>query len=267
METRLYRTGEFAKRARVSVRTLRYYDREGILSPSERSLSGHRLYSDADLVVLGRILGLKLLGFTLAEIRAFLNAEPEGLSDALARQRAMLEERQAQIHRAIRTIGEVEAKVRAGTWDWDAIQQVVEVMQMNEDRTWVQRHLTPAQLEAVQEISNRAYPTEAYNALRDRTWTEEDQARLTEEWNEVFAEADRLAKAGVDPASPEGRALGLRYKSLVEAFTLGDPTISQGLQQFYQEAKNLPPGQSPFPPETWEAMRYAHRACEAVEKG
>ena len=91
MEPRLYRAGAFAKRARVSVRTLRYYDREGVLSPTERSDSGHRLYSDRDLVALGRILGLKLMGFTLAEIRAILAVPSSDVADALARQRAMLE--------------------------------------------------------------------------------------------------------------------------------------------------------------------------------
>lgn len=266
METRLYRTGAFAKRARISVRTLRFYDREGLLSPSERSLSGHRLYSDRDLIPLGRILGLKRMGFTLAEIRAFLAAGPEELVDALARQRAMLEDRQAQLAQAVRTVREAEARVRDGTWDWDSLQRVVEAMRMNEDRQAALKHLTQEQIDAITDISNRAYSPDAARRLHERVWTEEDQAKATQEWNDVYAEAERLATAGAAPDSPEGLALGKRYGALLEAFTGGDPEFQAGLQKFYEEAKQLPPEKSPYQGATWETMRFAEQAY-AASKG
>lgn len=260
MEARLYRTGSFAKRARVSVRTLRFYDREGLLRPTERSLSGQRLYSDRDLIALSRILGLKLMGFTLGEIGAILSTPSEELGDALARQRAMLEDRQAQVARAIRAVREAEAKVRDGTWDWDAFLRVIEAMQMNEDKT---KHLTKEQLDAITEISARAYSPEAYARLKEQAWTDQDQARFTEEWNEVYAEAARLAEAGADPGGSEGRALGVRYGVLIRAFTRDDPELVEGLNRFYDEAKGLPPEKSPFAPGTWESMRFAELAYEA----
>jgi DNA-binding transcriptional MerR regulator len=49
MGHRLYQTGQFARKAAVSERTLRYYDRIGLLSPSCHSAAGHRLYSPAYL--------------------------------------------------------------------------------------------------------------------------------------------------------------------------------------------------------------------------
>ena len=44
MEGVIYTTGEFARKAGVSVRTIRYYDKQGILKPSHVSESGYRLY-------------------------------------------------------------------------------------------------------------------------------------------------------------------------------------------------------------------------------
>lgn len=63
MDQSFYQTGQFAKLAGVSVRTLRYYDQVGLLKPTAYSPAGHRLYTDQDLLQLQRILALKFLGF------------------------------------------------------------------------------------------------------------------------------------------------------------------------------------------------------------
>ena len=51
--------GEVAKKMGVTVRTLQYYDREGLFSPSAESEGGRRLYTDKDVVKLHQILSLK----------------------------------------------------------------------------------------------------------------------------------------------------------------------------------------------------------------
>ena len=53
--------GEAAKKIGVTVRTLQYYDKEGLLSPSAESEGGRRLYTDKDLVMLHQIISLKSL--------------------------------------------------------------------------------------------------------------------------------------------------------------------------------------------------------------
>jgi len=64
--------GELAKKMNVTVRTLQYYDKEGVLSPSAESEGGRRLYTDKDLVLLHQILSLKSLGFSLKDIKGRL---------------------------------------------------------------------------------------------------------------------------------------------------------------------------------------------------
>lgn len=63
-----YTSGEFAKKANVTLRTIRYYDKQGILKPSKISENGYRLYTDSDFAKLQKILSLKYLGFSLEEI-------------------------------------------------------------------------------------------------------------------------------------------------------------------------------------------------------
>ncbi|WP_346928631.1 MerR family transcriptional regulator [Clostridium sp.] len=63
-----YTTGEFAKKAGVTIRTIRYYDGKGILKPSYTNNLGYRYYSDEDFIKLKKILALKYLGLSLDEI-------------------------------------------------------------------------------------------------------------------------------------------------------------------------------------------------------
>ena len=63
-----YKTGKFACLANVSERTIRYYDKIGLLKPSFVMENGYRQYSDLDLLKLQKILSLKHLGFSIEEI-------------------------------------------------------------------------------------------------------------------------------------------------------------------------------------------------------
>lgn len=64
-----YSSGQFARMANVSIRTIRFYDRQNILKPSYVNPSGARFYTDSDFARLQQILLLKYLGFSLDDIR------------------------------------------------------------------------------------------------------------------------------------------------------------------------------------------------------
>ncbi len=68
--------GEVAALTGLTQRTLRYYEELQLLDPPTRLAGGFRLYSPADVARLRHILRLKgLLGFSLAEVKAIINAE------------------------------------------------------------------------------------------------------------------------------------------------------------------------------------------------
>jgi DNA-binding transcriptional MerR regulator len=68
--------GQAAQELGVSVRSLRYYQEMGLITPSGRTSGGNRLYADEDLARVRRIRELQtLLGFNLDEIRAILRSE------------------------------------------------------------------------------------------------------------------------------------------------------------------------------------------------
>lgn len=70
--------GELAKQANVNPRTLRYYERIGLLAPSARSAAGYRLYTPRDAGRLTFIRQAKALGLSLAEIAEIITLREAG---------------------------------------------------------------------------------------------------------------------------------------------------------------------------------------------
>ncbi|MBK1784284.1 MerR family transcriptional regulator [Prauserella cavernicola] len=66
------RIGEAAARTGLSMRTLRYYEEVGLVTPSARSQGGFRLYAESDVARLEQIKRMKPLGFQLDEMRELL---------------------------------------------------------------------------------------------------------------------------------------------------------------------------------------------------
>jgi MerR family copper efflux transcriptional regulator len=65
--------GKLAKLAGVSIDTVRYYERNGLLAPSTRLASGYRRYGDLELARLRFIRRAQKLGFSLKEINSLLS--------------------------------------------------------------------------------------------------------------------------------------------------------------------------------------------------
>lgn len=70
-----YSTGQFAQLANVTERTIRYYDKIGLLKPSFVMENGYRRYTKSDLLKLQKILSLKHMGFSLEEIYPMVSKE------------------------------------------------------------------------------------------------------------------------------------------------------------------------------------------------
>ena len=101
----MYKIGELSKLCNISVKTLRYYDAEGLLIPDEIDpFTGYRYYSAAKLEDCYRILALKELGFSLDEIRAQLTTKDNekitaALNAKLAELQTVMENTQTQLRK------------------------------------------------------------------------------------------------------------------------------------------------------------------------
>jgi DNA-binding transcriptional MerR regulator len=111
---------ELAAEYDVTLRTIRFYEDRGLLTPERRGTA--RVYHPRDRVRLGLILRGKRLGFSLDEIATIVDmydAEPgeEGqlvyLLDQITTRRADLEQRRHDIDETLRELAEVEARCQA----------------------------------------------------------------------------------------------------------------------------------------------------------
>ena len=74
----MYSIQDVSKKTGLSTHTLRYYEKEGLISGVERSQGGFRQYTDEDLERLGLICCLKNTGMSIQEIARFVQLTHEG---------------------------------------------------------------------------------------------------------------------------------------------------------------------------------------------
>jgi MerR family transcriptional regulator, thiopeptide resistance regulator len=211
----VYKVGELARLAGVSVRTLHHYEAIGLLVPSGRSDTGHRLYARAELERLVRITGLTALGLALDEVRAALDdpaLSPRALIDRhLDRARELLAEQQALCER----LEQLRQRLGDGDDDPDTLFETMEAMKM------IEKYYTPEQLE---QLAGR------------REELGDDAIRAVErEWQELFSRLRVLLDQGTPPDAPEVQAVARRARELIAMFTGGDPGIAGSLQRMHAE--------------------------------
>jgi DNA-binding transcriptional MerR regulator len=108
-----------ADRTGISIDTLRYYEREGLIGPIRRSAGGRRQYTEDDIFWIGLITCLREAGLGIADLRGFvamLRAEhpPQDRVAFLRERRAGLEQRVVALHRAMEVLdGKIDYYSRA----------------------------------------------------------------------------------------------------------------------------------------------------------
>ncbi|GAA4935657.1 DNA-binding transcriptional MerR regulator [Nonomuraea thailandensis] len=94
--------GQVAERTGLSVHTLRFYEREGLLAqPVRRGSAGHRVYSEGDVDWLGVCMRLRASGMPLTDIRRYTELVRAGQGNEVERLRVLREHRErvlAQMH-------------------------------------------------------------------------------------------------------------------------------------------------------------------------
>lgn len=127
-EQHVYTSGQFAAKANVTLRMLRYYDKMDLLKPSMHRASGARLYTDDDFLRLQQILLLKYLGFSLSDIRELTlgSSNPHVLKESLQIQKRLLLEKQEELSTMIHAVDETEQALKEkGTVDWSDLLHLI----------------------------------------------------------------------------------------------------------------------------------------------
>ncbi len=248
----LLTTGAFAKRAGVTVRTLRYYDRTGLLRPHGRTPSGQRLYGEDEIVRLQQILTLKFIGFPLKDIKRILDAPDFNLKAALLAQRGTIAEKAKQMGAVIRAIDGALGALSENKVAWDRFAGIIREVQMENSQDFMKKYYTEEQLKKIAE--------------RGKDFTAADQAKVSAEWDDIYATAKKLAGKNADPAGKEAQSLAARAQKMIDAFTGGDKGIEAGLTKFYADRPNWPVQMQNFVPKLDDKTQEFYNAAMKIYK-
>jgi DNA-binding transcriptional MerR regulator len=215
-----WKVGELAKRTGVSVRALHHYDEIGLLSPSHRSESGYRLYTEIDVARLQQIRSLRALGFSLEEARDFLK-RPEVTPDRVLRLHIAHLKEQIAAQQSLADRLEQAAR----RWRSDQNIPTEEFLQIIEVTNMIGKYYTPEQMEQLKQ--------------RGEMLGEDHIRQVESEWPELMAKVQAEMDRGTDPADERVQALARRWKELVEEFTGGDPGIAKSVGRMWQEETTI----------------------------
>lgn len=128
-----FSSGEFARLAKVTLRTIRYYDKQNILKPSYVNEHGARFYTDEDLAKLQQILLLKYLGFSLKDIREMTldNFDRDFLLNSLDIQLKLVRDRMEQMQLVEQAIQDTASTLRSEQkLDWNQMMELIHLTGM-----------------------------------------------------------------------------------------------------------------------------------------
>lgn len=222
MKEELLSTGELAKRMNVTVRTLQYYDREGLLSPSSFSEGGRRLYSTKDIVKLHQILSFKYLGFSLEEIKAriFSLDTPEQVTEVLDQQYQTIQEQIETLQEALEAIAALRNEVREmDQVDFGKYADIIELLRQGNKNYWVWK----------------LFDSEVTEHIKKRFQENPDLAEeINETYPRLLKKAVSLVRKKESPESKESLALAEEWWKMVQDFTGGDMSLLPKLEKFNQ---------------------------------
>lgn len=238
-----FTVGELARRGGVTVRTLQYYDSCGLLSPSEYTEGGRRLYGRKDVVRLQQILFLKSMGFSLEEIRdkVLPTESAEELAQAFEQQRKVFAEQIAHIEQTVAELDKLIEEVRLGNEvDIDRLLFMTRATRSGNPLSFLTRHFGKEQM-----------------ANLSQRLTEDDAGEFRQSVQNFTDELIALYRRGTDPESAEGQRLASKWWELMMAMTGNDPSQIRNMSVSVVRESNWPPGSEDLKEATLTFLRHA----------
>ncbi|MDI6880879.1 MAG: MerR family transcriptional regulator [Desulfitobacteriaceae bacterium] len=226
-EGKLLTVGELARKGAVTVRTLQYYDANGLLVPSEYSEGGRRMYGRRDIVRLHQILFLKSLGFSLEEIRTRVlpTESAADLERMFRHQKEVLVDRITHIQEAVNLMDQVIDEIKlGGEISIDRLLAIMGATRLGNPYSFMIRHMGKDQLEYYfNRFENEDLAAEFNNDLKTLT-----------------AELIELYQRNEDPGGGEAQKLAARWWDLVMQLTEGDSALLQNMFMVAANDDNWP---------------------------
>lgn len=131
---KLYSTGEFAKMVGVTLRTIRYYDKIGLLKPAMILNNGYRRYCNKDLITLQKILSLKELGFSLEEIYPLIQDDDiASFKKSIQLQTTLINQKIQKLTNLKESLKATEKLLNKNNIAWDKIIELIKLSSIDDN--------------------------------------------------------------------------------------------------------------------------------------
>ena len=209
--------GEVAKKMGVTVRTLQYYDKEKLLSPSAESEGGRRLYTDKDLIILHQIMSLKSLGFSLDDIKQRLTflETPADVANALAEQADVIRKQIERLTVSLTAIEQLKTEVlQMKTVNFKTYADIIVNLQMKNDSYYLIKRFDDDTLDHIRSQFDK-----------------ESGLDFMDRFNRLSDEIVQLKKDNIPHESEKCQRVVKEYWGLIMEFTGGDMSMLPKLME------------------------------------
>jgi DNA-binding transcriptional MerR regulator len=257
---RHFSPAEAAERLGVSVKALRVYERQGMVTPL-RTAAGWRAYGPNEIARLHQILALKSLGLPLARIAELLTGKSVQLDGLLALQEQALASQRQRLDKALGLLRIARAKLKAGD------QLSIDDLTTLAKETTMSDPMTDQEAKDLFEpLGEKYFTAQELESLKARNFGADDQTIATNAWAKLTEECKVLMAKG-DPTSPEAMDLADRWSAQVAKFTQGDPALAEKATAMWKDAMSNPAAAPRLPvnPEMFAFIGKAAAARKATQ--
>lgn len=216
MQSRTWKVGELSKLTGLTIRTLHHYDEIGLLSPTSRTSTGHRLYSEEDIIKLQQIMSLKELSLSLDKIKEYFE-NPE------YNPKELIEMQIERLNQEIKLKEELKDQLQElwevfNSWRKPNLEQFINSIELIKNQN---RYFTQEQIHLMKK---------QYDKLNEK-----EADKYTNNWSQLITLFQAEKENGTSVDNPRVIELAKKWKEEMDFFTGGDSEIISSAERYYTD--------------------------------
>jgi MerR family transcriptional regulator, thiopeptide resistance regulator len=216
VQNRTWKVGELSKLTGLTIRTLHHYDEIGLLRPTLRTDTSHRLYTEDDIIKLQQIMSLKELDFSLEKIKEFFDNPEYNPKEVIELQVERLTQEiklKEQLKDQLKDLWEV-----FNSWEKPSLEQFIRSIELIKVQ---KEYFTQEQINSMKMNYNKINNIEA--------------DKIAKNWSQLISLLQAEMEKGTSVDDPRAMELAEKWKQGMDFFTGGDMGIIYSAERYYAE--------------------------------
>lgn len=219
----VYTVTKLAKISGVSVRTLHWYDKVGLLQPAYHGANGYRYYEEEQLLLLQQILFFRELGFELKQIEKILKRSDFDRMKALSSHRQVLQKNVERTKKLIKTIDQTIEHLKGTTKMKD---HEMYLGFSNEKQDEYQKYL-------INRFGDKIEDSIKESSEKVKNMTKEDFEKSKKDWVHILDDLAKQWKKPVSAGSPQVQKIIRNHYEWLKKYWIPDRSSYTGMGEGY----------------------------------